>query len=361
MGLALTGRGEVYYKNKKLKAIEAFKLAGLQPIILGPKDGLILCSNNSASLGHAAILIDRYASVLDHANLAYALSLEAFRGNINPLHPKLNEFRPHKGQTCTTEDILCYLEDSYLWEEDVKRGVQDPISFRSSVQVHGACKDIYNFVLDGINIEINSIGDNPLLLSTENKLISHGNFHIGTIAMRFDFLAIQSSSLANMIQNRIQRIMTPEFSGLPIFLTENPGLSNGFSTLQKSYTYFAAEIRHLANPGSLDALNVANSVEDHAAMTAFVVQKMEQIIENLERIIGIELMVASQAIDILNNPKLGKGTEVAYRNLRSYIPKLEEDRQLRQDIEIAHQLIKKRVILNEVGKLKKGIKLNPNF
>ncbi|WP_172371655.1 HAL/PAL/TAL family ammonia-lyase [Sporosarcina jiandibaonis] len=349
MGLALIGEGEVIYQGKTMTSIKAMEQAGLKPIKLGPKDGLILCSNNGVSIGHAALLVYRYASMLDHANISYALSLEAFRGNVTSLHSIPNVYRPHKGQLDCTKDIVNYLENSFLWDENIQRGVQDPISYRSAIQVHGACRDIFDFTLNGMNIEINSVGDNPLLSPEETSLISHGNYHIQTIAMRFDFLGIQSSSLANMIQHRIQKLMSPGFSDLPKFLTSDPGLSNGFSTLQKTYTYLAAEIRHLANPGSLDALPVANGVEDHASMATFVIQKTEKIIENLEMMIGIELMVAAQAIDLLGTPKLGKGTNIAYASLRGIIPMLDKDRVLSQDIEKAHSLIRSGAMLNEIN------------
>ncbi|MGO4889872.1 histidine ammonia-lyase [Anaerobacillus sp. MEB173] len=353
MGLAFIGKGEVSFQGEVVPTKQAFEQVGLTPITLGPKDGLILCSHNAVSIGHGTLLLDRYAALLDHADMAYALSLEAFRGNVTPLHHKPNELRQHQGQARCTKNIVAYLEDSFLWEKGIQRGVQDPISYRSAVQVHGACRDVLSFAADGMNIELNSVGDNPLLLLEEDRLISHGNFHIQTIAMRFDFLGIQSSSLANMIQNRFQRLMSPEFSNLPKFLTSDPGLSNGFSTLQKTYTALAAEIRHLANPGCLDALPVANGVEDHATMGPFVIQKMEKIIEKLEMMIGIELMVAAQAIDLLDKPKLGKGTEVAYQCIRRYIPKLENDRVLRQDIEQAHNIIKNRFILEDLCSIEK--------
>lgn len=348
MGLPFVGLGEVMYQGERMEAKDALEQAGLKPIVLGPKDGLILCSHNSASLGHAALVISKLASLLDQADLSYALALEAFRGNISPLHSKPNEYRRHLGQADCIKDITSYLKDSFLWDYKSTKGVQDPISYRSAVQVHGACRDIFHFALDGLTIEMNSMGDNPLIVHEEETLISHGNFHIQTVAMRFDFLGIQLSSLANMIQHRIQKLMTPEFSELPKFLTENPGLSNGFSTLQKSYTSLAAEIRHLANPGCLDALPVANGVEDHGSMAMYVVQKTEQIIEKLECMVGIELMVAAQAVDILKNPPLGIGTAIAYRIIRENIPYLESDRILTKDIASAHVLIQSGRIVREV-------------
>jgi histidine ammonia-lyase len=351
IGLIFIGQGEVMYQGKKMSAAEALKKAGLKPLVLGPKDGLILCSNNAVSIGHGSLILHRCAALLDLADLSSALSLEGFRGNITPLNPSANLFRSHRGQMKCTEDLLAYLEGSFLWVPGTQRSVQDPISYRSVVQVHGACRDILQFAFEGMEIELNSVGDNPLILADEEKLFSHGNFHIGTLVMRFDFLGIQLSSLANMIQNRIQRLMTPEFSDLPKFLTRNPGLSIGFSTLQKAYTALAAEIRHLANPGSLDALPVANSVEDHSTMGPFVINKTERILENLEYMIGIEFMVAAQAIDLLEHPKLGKGTEVAYQCIRQVIHKLESDRILREDIENARSLVASGTLLEQVKKV----------
>ncbi|MGG1599731.1 HAL/PAL/TAL family ammonia-lyase [Paenibacillus naphthalenovorans] len=348
MGLAFIGEGEVMYKGEIVPAAQALHAAGLDPVVLGPKDGLILCSHNSASLGHAALLLHRCACVLDLVDLSSSLSLEGFGGNVSPLDARIGRFRPHPGQLSCANDIRAYLEGSYLWEGKVQRTVQDPISFRSVTQVHGACRDVYEFALQGMNIELNSLGDNPFVLTDEEEVVSHGNFHIATIAMRFDFLGIQLSSLAGMIQNRLQRLMTSEFSGLPKFLARREGTTNGFSTLQKTYTALAAEIRHFADPGSLDALPVANGVEDHATMAPWVMQKTERILDKLEYMIGIELMAAAQAIDLRGHPRLGRGTEAAYACIRRFIPPLDDDRVLRQDIESARRLAADGTLLEAV-------------
>lgn len=351
MGLVFIGQGEVMYKGERMAASHALDLAGLQPVTLGPKDGLILCSHNALTIGHGSLVLQRCAALLDQIELSYALSLEGFRGNIMPIDSRANSYRPHPGQIESTTELLKYLQGSFLWEKGTQRAVQDPLSYRCAVQVHGASRDVFHFVKQGLDIELNSMSDNPLLLQDEEKFISHGNFHIQTIAMRFDFLGIQLSSLANQIQNRIQRLMTPEFSQLTKFLTVQEGLSNGFSTLQKAYTVLAAEIRHLANPGSLDALPVANSMEDQTTMAPFVIQKTERILDNLEYMIGIEFMVAAQAVDLLGHPQLGKGTEIAYQCLRNSIPKLESDRILKDDIENAKKLVASGEILNVVRSL----------
>ncbi|XID92806.1 histidine ammonia-lyase [Paenibacillaceae bacterium WGS1546] len=359
MGLAFTGRGEVQVNGVRKNAAEALQEAGLRPVVLGPKDGLILCSHNSASLGHAALLLHRCAALLDLADVASALSLEAYRGNVTPLDARVGQYRPHPGQSACAEDLAAYLQGSRLWDEGVQRTVQDPISFRSVAQVHGSCRDIYEFARQGLTVELNSMGDNPIVLSGEGEengeIVSHGNYHIATIAMRFDFLGIQLSSLANMIQNRIQRLMTPEFSGLPKFLAMREGTTNGFSTLQKTYTSLAAEIRHLANPGSLDALPVANGVEDHATMAPLVMSKTDRMLDNLAYMIGIELMVAAQAIDLLEHPRLGRGTGAAYRCVREAIAPLKEDRILRGDIENARRLVADGDLLDAVTKSIVGV------
>jgi histidine ammonia-lyase len=348
MGLVFIGQGEVMYKGERMAASQALAMAGLKQVTLGPKDGLILCSHNALTIGHGSLVLQRCSALLDHADLSYALSLEGFRGNIMPIDSRANSSRPHPGQIESTNDLLKYLEGSFLWQQGTQRAVQDPLSYRCAVQVHGACREVFHFVKQGLDIELNSMSDNPLLLPDEEKFISHGNFHIQTIAMRFDFLGIQLASLANQIQNRIQRLMTPEFSQLTKFLTVHEGLSCGFSTLQKAYTVLAAEIRHLANPGSLDALPVANSMEDQATMAPFVIQKTERILDNLEYMIGIEFMVAAQAVDLLGHPQLGKGTEKAYQCIRKVIPKLESDRILKDDIENAREMVASNKVLKAI-------------
>lgn len=348
LSLPLIGLGEVIYKGEKVKASEALKKAGLSPLKLGPKDGIALCNNNGISMGHGAMVIKKCEDLLNTADISYALLLEGYRGNITPLHPGVHKARPHIGQQFVAERIRKLLEGSYLFDKGTQRSCQDPISFRSAVQVHGACRDALRFAREGIDIEINSVGDNPLVLIEEEDIISNGNYHIGTVIMRFELLGIALASLANMIGNRLTRIMTPEFGGLPRFLSPDAGTSCGFSTMQKTFASLYAEIRHLANPATLDALQVANNVEDHGTMGPYVIQKTEKIINTLHYILGMELFVAAQALDLIKEFRLGKGTKIAYDEIRSIVPTLKEDRLLQVDIEKAANYVASGSLLKKV-------------
>lgn len=347
LSLPLIGLGEVIYKDKKMPSAKALEMAGLTPLKLAAKDGISLCNNNGLTMGHGTVIINMCQQLLDTADISYALLLEGYRGNVTPLHPGVGKVRPHIGQEIVLTRVRNLLEGSFLWDSGIQRSCQDPVSLRSAIQVNGACRDALRFAKEGIEIEINSSGDNPLVLIEENDMISNGNYHIATVVMRFEMLGIALASLANMIGNRLTRIMTPEFANLPRFLTPDPGTSCGFSTMQKTFASLYAEIRHLANPAMLDALQVANLVEDHATMGPYVLQKTEKIIGSMHYIIGMEMFVAAQAIDLIGKPKLGKGTELAYETIRSVVPALKEDRLLNANIENAAKLIESGRVLQE--------------
>ncbi|MFZ4450965.1 HAL/PAL/TAL family ammonia-lyase [Salibacterium aidingense] len=338
--LAFIGEGEVSWQGDVLPASHVLKENGLSPIALGPKDGMILCCTNAATTGHMSIVLDRAEKTLWKADLAGALSLEAFRGNLSPFQEKVSQSRPFPGQHLASSRLLSFLKGSFLWKKENQRSVQDPLSFRCIAQVHGTSHDAYTFAKEGLEIELNSSCDNPMFDPKTEDFIHHGNFHTQPFVSRLEYLGLQISSLANMIQNRLQRLMHPGFSGLPKFLTKSPGVNSGYSTLQKTYSQLAAEIRHLANPGSLDNYNVANSVEDHGNMAPFIVQKTEDMLERLETMIGIEILVACQGIDLLHHPPLGEGTSIVYKNVRSEIPSLEEDRVISKDVRLVSSLIK---------------------
>ncbi|WP_181347948.1 histidine ammonia-lyase [Thalassobacillus sp. CUG 92003] len=344
-GLAFIGEGEVRYQGEQMPALQALGEEGLSPLTLGPKDGMILCCTNAATVGHMCAVLYRAEKTLWHLDLAGALSLEAFRGNLSPFQDKVVQSRAFAGQQKTSNRVNTFLQGSFLTEPQNQRSVQDPLSFRCMAQVHGECHDAYTFVKHALEIEMNSICDNPMFDAESEAFIHHGNFHSQPFVTRLEYLGLQLSSVTSMIQNRLQRLMNPEFSGLTKFLTNDPGVSSGFSTLQKTYSQLAAEIRHLANPGSLDSYNVANSVEDHGNMAPFIVQKTEDILEHLETIIGIELMVSSQGIDLLDKPTLGEATKIGYHSIRQFVPPLEEDRVISKDIKEVKTLVKRNEII----------------
>jgi histidine ammonia-lyase len=349
LGLPLIGLGEAEFQGERLPGREALRRAGLEPVRLGPKDGLALCSANSASVGHGALVLAATLSLLASADVAAALSLEAFEGNVNALDPRAHAARPFHGALATGERQNALLAGSRLWRLDRARTVQDPLSLRCVTQVHGAAQDAIAFARRTVEMELNSTSDNPVVLPDDGVIISNGNFHTAALALAFDNLAIAVGQLTSLATSRVLKVMDPRLSGLPPALTRRPGRNTGLNMLQKTLTALHTENRFLAAPASLDFLPVAGDVEDHATNAGFCVSKAEQMLDNFRRVLAIELLVAAQAITLRGHPQLGVGTEAAYAMVRSVAPALADDCLLNPLVEAIHQLLASDRLVQEVG------------
>ena len=339
LALPLIGRGEVEYQGDRLPAGEALALAGLQPAHLAAKDALALCSANSASVGHGALILAASLSLLLCADIAAALSLEAFGGNVSLLGERMHSVRPYSGQLAAAERMRLLLSGSSLWAETPARSIQDPLSLRCVTQVHGACQDALSFVRGTVETELNATGDNPLVLPEEGRIISTGNFHPAGVALGFDLLAMALAQVSSLAASRVLRLMDPHASGLPAQLTPHPGLNTGLGMLQKTLIALNAETRFLAAPASLDFMAVAGAVEDHATMATRTVSKAEQIMANTRQVLAIELIAASQALDLRHGGRLGAGTQLAFDAVREVVPFMAQDAYLAPAIDAADQLV----------------------
>jgi histidine ammonia-lyase len=335
IALVLVGEGQAEFTGETLPGAEALARAGLAPVKLAAKDGLALISANAVTVGHAALVLHDCAHVLDALNAAAALSFEAFRANLSPLDPRVQAARPARGQEEIAEGLVALLDGSSLWHEGAARRVQDPLSFRCVTQVHGAALDALRTAYEDVEIELASAADSPLVLPAFNAMLSNGNFHIPALALAFDGLGLALSHCATLCVARCQRMYSPSFSGLPLQLTSRGPEHSGFATIQKTLTALANEVRHLANPASLDSMAVSEAVEDHAPMAANVVAKTSSAIPLLRGLAAIELLTAAQAIDLRPVPidELGAGTRDAYEFVRALVPMLDEDRPLGPDVE----------------------------
>ena len=348
LALPLIGLGEAEFQGVRLPGDEAMRRAGLALATLGPKDGLTLVSSNAASVGHGALVLWDALQLLEGATVASTLSLEGFRGNPSPLEPSVQEARPAPGQVDVARTMRGLLQDSDLWEPGAPRFLQDPFSFRCISQVHGAAQTAIAFARESVEIELNAAGDNPLVILENGSILSTGNFHVPALALGFDLVGLALTQVTSLAAERIIRLMSPQSSGLPAFLTPHEGLRAGFATLQKTLTALGAEIRHLANPGSLDFLPVSEGIEDHATMAPLTVRKAGQIVDRLTAVIAIELMVAAQAVDLRGSIRLGRGTRAAYDAVRQVIEPLDEDRVLGAEVERLHILIASGKLLTAV-------------
>ncbi len=326
LALPLIGLGEVEYHGERLPAGEGLARAGLAPAQLGAKDGLALCSANSASVGQGALVLDRTLELLACADLAAALSLEAFQGSPTYLDERTHAARPYTGELTTAERMRRLLVGSSLWHQARVRRVQDPLSLRCVPQVHGACQDALAFVRGTMEIELNGTGDNPVVLIDENAVVSNGNFHSAGLAIAFDTLSIVLGQWSGLATSRVLRLLDPQLTGLPPALVRRPGVNTGFNVLQKTLTALNAENRFLAGPASLDFQPVAGEIEDHATNAAFCVRKAAEIVDNCQRVLAIEILVATQAVSLRGELTLGRGTRAAFDLVREVAPYVEQDR-----------------------------------
>jgi histidine ammonia-lyase len=335
IALVLVGEGRAEYEGEIVGGAEALARASLAPVTLAAKDGLSLISANAATVGHAALVVHDCALALDALNVAAALTFEGFRANLSPLDPRVQKARPARGQTQIAQRLTELLADSALWQPGAARRVQDPISLRCVTQVHGAALAALEVARDDVELELNSAADSPLVIADPGQLLSNGNFHIPALALSLDTLRLALAQAAAMCVARCQRSYSPAFTDLPLQLTTLGPEHSGFATIQKTLTALLNDVRHLANPASLDSLPVSEAVEDHAPMAANVVARTAAMLQPLRFLAAIELLTAAQAVDLrkLERSALGRGAGAAYDSVRARVSVLIEDRPLGPDVD----------------------------
>lgn len=348
IGLALIGEGEVIYKGTRMEASKALDKAGLQPVKLGPKDGLAIVSSNAVSAGTGALLLFDCMELLELADIIYALSLEGFQGNVTPLDESISRVKPFPGQMQSVEHVRQLLHGSSLFDPVALRKIQDPLSFRGACQIHGSVRDALEYAQKFMLLHLNSSDDNPCVLLEEQRIVSCSNYESTTLSLGFEMLGMALSHLSKTSCYRTIKLSTPHFTGLTRFLAPPDSNTIAFSTIQKTFTSLDMEIRHLSNPASSDYYSLAGDMEDHANNTPYVVKKTAKIVDNIRYILGMEAMHAAQAIDLRSHIHLGQGTQAAYDAFRAEINFLYEDRNLSLDIEKAYHLLKKGSLLQKV-------------
>lgn len=339
IGLAMIGEGDVFYNGKRISAMEALKLEGLNPIELGPKDGLAIVSTNGQAAGAGCLLLWEMKKLIGKANILYALSLEGLNGNVTPLNKKVNELKKLKGQIKCSNDIRNHLRGSYLNDKDITKSLQDPLSYRDVVAVHGAVYDSIDYVKGMMENYLNTTEDNPCIIMEERKIISCANFESTNWSIGFEMLALALGHVSRMSTYRTIKLSNPYFTGLSRFLSPNEGVVQAYQTIQKNFTALDAEIRQLVNPSTLDFMAVAGDIEDHANNGVQIMKRIRRIIDNLYVILGIELLHAAQAVDLRENIVLGTDSKRLYDLLRKEVTFLDKDRPLTFDIEKARRIM----------------------
>ena len=330
LALPLLGEGMVWYKGTKLLASEVLDIFGWQPIVLQSKEGLAMLNGTQFMSAYGVHCLLKSYKLSYMADLIGSLSLDAYDGRPEPFDPLVHLVRPHNGQIKTAERIRGFLEGSELILQP-KKHVQDPYSFRCIPQVHGATKDTLSFVRNTFVTEINAVTDNPNIFINEDKIISGGNFHGQPLAFGFDFLKIAMSEIGNISERRTYQLVSG-LRELPVFLIEKSGLNSGFMIPQYTAASIVSANKQLATPASVDSIVSSNGQEDHVSMGANAAVQAYQIIENVERILAIELLNASQAL-FFRTKNTSPFLKSFISSFRLEIPKVTEDRILHDDIE----------------------------
>lgn len=322
--LCLMGMGEVNYNGVKQRTEQILKLHKLEPLKLKSKEGLALMNGTQFMLAHAVEAVIKAKKIVEMADKISAISLESYLGRIEPFYDILHNIRPHKGQIKTAKTIYEFVNNSELQTKIERVSVQDPYSFRCIPQVHGATKDTLDYVINIVETEINSVTDNPTIFPEEDLILSGGNFHGQPLALIMDFLAIAVSELASISERRLYRLISGE-RGLPPFLVSNPGLNSGFMIPQYTAAAIVSQNKQLCTPASVDSISSSNEQEDHVSMGANAATKLLQVIENTQRVLGIEMFAASQAMSFREPYRLKPELHKFLEKFRSEIPVLAND------------------------------------
>lgn len=330
MSLPLIGMGEVLVDGEIVPSQEMLKRFGWEPIELQSKEGLALLNGTQFMSAYGVKLCLRVFKLSKLADIIGALSLDVFDGRIEPFHALVQQIRPHQGQIDTASRIRILLEDSALMGQD-KSHVQDPYSFRCIPQVHGASKDSIDYVAYVFRNEINSVTDNPTIFPEEDLVISAGNFHGQPLALALDNLAIALSELGNISERRTYQLLSG-VRGLPPFLVANPGLNSGFMIPQYTAASMVSHNKQLCTPSSVDSIESSQGQEDHVSMGANAAVKAWKVMENLERILAIELYNAAQALDFRRPAKTSAYLERFVQEYRQRVRFVAEDKVMYKDI-----------------------------
>jgi histidine ammonia-lyase len=349
--LVIMGEGEVIEEGKRKPSGEVIAKKGLGTVVLMSKEGLALNNGTAVQTGLGALAVHDARELAKVFDVAYAMTLETIMGTTTACDARLHALRPHPGQLAVASNIRRLCDNSEIMDSHKNCGrVQDAYSLRCAPQVHGASRDTIEHVAAVVARELNSVTDNPILFPEDDLALSGGHFHGEPIAQVMDFLKIGVAELANISERRIARLVDPATNdGLPAFLvpTEQGGLSSGMMIPQYVAAALVSENKVLAHPASVDSIPTSANQEDHVSMGTIAARQAAMIVKNAKQVAVIELLCAAQAADFRAPLRLGRGTDAAFRCLRSAVPFMAEDRVLYTDIEAGARLVPE-VLLREV-------------
>ena len=355
--LPLLGLGRIHFDGEIQRTAEVFEKLGMEALSLGPKEGLALINGTQFMAAYGVKIVDRLNNLLVHADITGAMMIEGLMGSVKPFSPELHQLRPFAGNQHVAQTILNLLHESEIVSSHLNCArVQDPYSLRCIPQVHGASRNAWLHLKDAIETEINSVTDNPVVFS-EDHTISGGNFHGQPIALPLDYACLAASELGNISDRRIYLSLEGDTPGVPKLLLKETGLNSGLMIPQYTTAALASENKGLCFPASADSIPTSLGQEDHVSMGSIGARKALRVIENVEKIIGIELFYAAQAMDFHAPLKSGKVMTALHEHVRTKIIPVVNDRVMTEDMEAAIDLIQSGDLIkiaNEVA-IKEGL------
>lgn len=360
--LPLVGLGECTYQGRRYPSGMLLREFDMEPVSLGPKEGLALINGTQFILSYAIKAVQMLHNCLESADIIGAMSLESLTGTKAPFDERLHELRPYRGNKLVAQRLRKLLADSQIMESHIDCGrVQDPYSLRCMPQVHGASRNTWLHLKELVSIELNSVTDNPIIFSADDT-VSGGNFHGQPLALPLDYACFASSEVGNISDRRCYLLLEGKW-GLPMLLMNNVGLNSGFMIPQYTTAALVTENKTLCFPASADSIPTSLGQEDHVSMGSISGRKAYQVLENLQYILAIELMSASQAIEFRRPLKSSALLEFAHSYVRSFVGFAEEDRIFSEDIIKIRNIISDFSFVREMNdfSVSKNINLNGGY
>ncbi len=338
LALPLIGMGEVNYRGEKRPSEEVLREYGSAPLTLKSKEGLALLNGTQFMSAFGTLVCNEAERILDWADLISALSIEAFDARPESFHPSVHAVRRHKGQPETAANVLCILSGSFNFLKP-KAHVQDPYSFRCIPQVHGASRDAFRHICEVFENEVNAVTDNPTVFPDADEIISAGNFHGQPLALALDYAAVALAEIGSISERRIYKLVSGE-RGLPAFLVANPGLNSGFMIPQYTAASVVSKNKQLCTPASVDTIDSSNGQEDHVSMGANGAVRTLEVLENVQKVLAVELLSAAQAVDLRGKEGVAPKVTDLHLRFRESVSFMEEDRPLYPDMAAALRFVK---------------------
>ena len=356
--LPLIGLGKLEYQGEIIETATLFKKSGLKAIELGPKEGLALINGTQFIAAHAVKVIEKLHNCLSQADIIGAMMIEGLQGSIKPFYNELHALRPFKGNVHVAKRVKRLLKGSQIMEDhaDCER-VQDPYSLRCIPQVHGASRNAWLHLKELLEVELNSVTDNPIIID-EELTISGGSFHGQPLAMALDYACLAASEIGNISDRRIYLALEGNSPGVPKLLMEDTGINSGYMILQYTTAALASENKGLCFPSSADSIPTSLGQEDHVSMGSISGRKALQVIGNVEKILAIELLTAAQAFEYRKPMKSGILLDKVHKEVRKRVSFAKKDRVFADDIEIGISMIKDKTIIKVINNTKKEKKIS---